>query len=108
MICRGKPAHPSKSTGSSPEDEEDNERAQVTTSKHEKLAGQDYDDDEGSEIYVPNKNKVMMIKEKEKKLIKPNGPRSRRYPRMKEVSERGADEESKNDGGSPSLHARVR
>jgi hypothetical protein len=48
----------------------------------------------------------MIIKGKEKKVIKPNGPRSRRYPRMKEVSERGADEETKN--GSLSLHARSR
>ena len=69
------------------------------------MPGQD-DVDEGSEIYVPNKKKVMIIKEKEKKVIKPNGPKSRRYPRMKEVSERDADEESKN--GSISLHARRR
>jgi len=69
------------------------------------VPGQD-DVDEGSEIYVPNKKKVMIIKEKEKKVVKPNGPKSRRYPRMKEVSERDADEESKN--GSISLHARRR
>jgi hypothetical protein len=48
----------------------------------------------------------MMIKAKEKKVVKPNGPKSRRYPRMKEVSERDANEESKN--GSLSLHARNR
>jgi hypothetical protein len=69
------------------------------------VPGQD-DFDEGSEIYVPNKKKVMIIKEKEKKVVKPNGPKSRRYPRMKEVSERDADEESKNE--SISLHARRR
>lgn len=69
------------------------------------MPGQD-DVDEGSEIYVPNKKKVMIIKEKEKKVVKPNGPKSRRYPRMKEVSERDADEESKNE--SISLHARRR
>jgi hypothetical protein len=55
---------------------------------------------------VPNKKKVMMVKGMEKKVVKPNGPKSRRYPRMKEVSERDADEESKN--GSLSLHARNR
>ena len=69
------------------------------------MPGQD-DADEGSEIYVPNKKKVMIIKEKEKKVVKPNGPKSRRYPRMKEVSEIDADEESKNE--SISLHARRR
>lgn len=47
-----------------------------------------------------------MVKGMEKKVVKPNGPKSRRYPRMKEVSERDADEESKN--GSLSLHARNR
>ena len=55
---------------------------------------------------MPNKKKVMIIKEKEKKVVKPNGPKSRRYPRMKEVSDRDADEESKNE--SISLHARRR
>ena len=81
----------------------DIERGMVTTANHEG-PGQD-DDDEVSEIYVPNKKK-MMSKGKDKKVIKPNGPKSRRHPRMKEISDRDADEESKNE--SLSLHARSR